>query len=170
VGCHVTTSCSTTNIELCKSLGADRVVDYKKESVVEALLASGYRFNHAVDNVGTQKEVVWRSHEYMKPGSTYMAVGGEISFASITDSLKRKLVPGFLGGLKRNVVGFWPTPKPEDLQLIGEWMNIGKVKAVIDQKFLFEEAPQAFERLKTGRARGKIVVDVALESHKKASA
>jgi len=169
-GCHVTTTCSTTNVELCKSLGADRVVDYKKESVVEALLASGYRFDHAVDNVGMQKELVWRSHEYLKPGSTYVVVGGGISLANITDSLKRKLLPGFLGGLKGNVVGFWPKQKSEDLQQIGEWMKTGKVKAVIDQKFLFEEAPQAFEKLKTGRARGKIVVDVALETYKKTSA
>lgn len=169
-GCHVTTSCSTTNVELCKSLGADRVVDYKKEGVVEALLASGYKFDHAVDNVGVQKELVWRCHEYMKPGSTYVKVGGEPSLANIMDSLKGKFLPRFLGGLKGNVVGFWPKQKPEDLQQIGEWMRTGKIKAVIDQKFLFEEAPQALEKLKTGRARGKIVVDVALKTYKKASA
>lgn len=169
VGCHVTTTCSTPNVALCKSLGADRVVDYKKESVAEALVKGGDKFDHAVDNVGTQKDVVWRSHEFMRAGATYVVVGGAASLDSLLDALKRKALPGFLGGLKNKVVGFWPSQKSEDLQHIGEWMSTGKVKAVIDQKFAFEEAPQAFEKLKTGRARGKIVVDVASEMYKNES-
>ena len=169
MGCHVTTTCSTTNVDFCKSLGADKVVDYRKESVIKALKASGHKFDHAVDNVGTNKEVIWHCHEFMQPGAVYVLVGGEPTLGSLTDTLKRKIWPGFLGGLKGNVVGFWPQQKSEDLQQIGEWMNTGKVKAVIDQKFLFEQAPQAFEKLKTGRAKGKIVIDVASETYKKAS-
>ena len=169
VGCHVTTTCSTTNVEFCKSLGADKVVDYKKESVIEALKASGHKFDHAVDNVGTNKELVWQCHEFMQSGAVYIMVGGDASLGNLADSLKRKIWPGFLGGLKGKVVGFWPQPKSEDLQQIGEWMNTGKVKPVIDQKFLFEQAPQAFEKLKTGRTKGKIVIDVASETYKKTS-
>ncbi|KAL8686302.1 MAG: hypothetical protein Q9218_007202 [Villophora microphyllina] len=169
VGCHVTTTCSTPNVELCTSLGADRVVDYKKENVVDALVAGGYKFDHAIDNVGTQKEVMWRSHEYMKPGATLVVVGGGMSMANVTDALKRKFQPAFLGGIKGKVVGFFPSPKAEDLQRIGEWISEGKVRAVIDSRFPFEEAPQAIEKLKTGRARGKIVVDVASETDQKGS-
>ena len=169
MGCHVTTTCSTANIEFCKSLGADKVVDYKKESVIEALKASGHKFDHAVDNVVADKELLWHCHEFMQPGAEYVAVGGEPSLNNWADVLKRKALPRFLGGIKGNVVGFWPQPKSEDLAQIGEWMNAGKVKAVIDQKFLFEQAPQAFEKLKTGRAKGKIVIDVASEAYRKAS-
>lgn len=169
VGCHVTTTCSATNVELCKSLGADEVVNYKKESVLEALRARGHKFDHVVDNVGTNKELVWHCHEFMQPGAVYVMVGGEPSLEYLADTLKRKFWPGFLGGMKGKVVGFWPQPKAEDLQQIGEWMNTGKIKPVIDQKFLFEEAPQAFEKLKTGRAKGKIVIDVASKTYKQAS-
>ena len=169
MGCHVTTTCSTTNVEFCKSLGADKVVDYKKESVNRALNASGHKFDHAVDNVGNNKELVWHCHEYMQPGAVYIMVGGEPTFANLADTLKRTVLPGFLGGIKGKVVGFWPQRKPEDFQQIGEWMRMGKVKAVVDQRFPFEQAPQAFEKLKTGRARGKIVIDVSSETYKKAS-
>jgi NADPH:quinone reductase-like Zn-dependent oxidoreductase len=169
VGCQVTTTCSTTNVELCKSLGADKVVDYKKENVLNALNASGHKFDHAVDNVGTDRELVWHCHEFMQSGAVYVMVGGEPSLGNLTDSLKRKVWPGFLGGMKGKVVGFWPQQKSEDLQQIGEWMSTGKVKSVVDQKFSFEQAPQAFEKLRTGRARGKIVIDVASETYNKAS-
>jgi len=84
----------------------------------------------------------------------------------IRDSMKRKLLPGFLGGFKGSMEGFWPEPKVDDLKIIGEWMKEGKVKAVIDEKFKFEDVVQAFRKLKTGRARVKIVIDIASESNK----
>jgi len=166
-GCHVTTSCSTANVELCKSLGADEVVDYKKGSVLEALKASGKRFDHAVDNVGSNKELVWHCHEYMQPGAVYVMVGGDPSLGNLAETLKRSLLPGFLGGIKGKVEGFWPQGKEQDLQQIGQWMKSGQVKAVIDQKFSFEQALEAFQKLKTGRAKGKIVVDIASETYRK---
>ena len=170
VGCHVTTTCSTGNVELCRSLGADRVIDYKNEDVLTALKGCGDRFDHAVDNVGSNKELLWHSHEFMQQGAVYVLVAGNPSLGSLVDTLKRKTLPRFLGGMKGKVVGFWPQPKVEDLTQIGEWMRSGKVKAIIDQRFKFEEAPQAFERLKTGRARGKVVIDVASETGKNSSA
>lgn len=164
VGCHVTTSCSTPNVELCKSLGADEVIDYKKDNVTSALIAKEYKFAHAVDNVGSNTEIIWRSHEYLQPQGKLVIVGGEVTWAGVFDTIKRNLLPRFLGGIQGNVTGFWPTPKPEDLSQIGGWLKDGQVKAVIDEKYPFEEAPAAFTKLKTGRARGKIVVDVAPES------
>lgn len=161
VGCHVTTSCSTGNVDLCRSLGADVVVDYTKESVLDALKGSGNRFDHVVDNVGKDKQLAWHCHEFMRSGAVYVMVGGEPTLDGLADTVKRKVWPAFLGGIKGKVVGFWPQQKVEDLQQIGEWMKSGKVRTVIDQKFSFEQAPQAFEKLKTGRAKGKIVIDVA---------
>lgn len=168
-GCHVTTTCSTANVDLCKNLGADVVVDYKKQSVLEALRSAEHKFDHAVDNVGKDKELLWHCHEFMQSGALYVMVGGEPTIASVTDGFKRKVLPSFLGGMKGKVEGFWPKPKVEDFQQIGTWVNNGTVKTVIDQRFSFEQAPQAFERLKTGRTKGKIVINVDPESHKKIS-
>ena len=169
MGCHVTTTCSTPNVEFCRSLGADEVVDYKKGSVLEALKSSGHKFDHAVDNVGTTQELIWQSHEFMQSGAVYVLVGGEPSLGNLADTLRRMVWPSFLGGIKGKVVGFWPNQKAEDLQQIGEWISSGKVKPVIDQMLLFKQAPHAFEKLRTGRAKGKIVIDVASQTYKKAS-
>jgi NADPH:quinone reductase-like Zn-dependent oxidoreductase len=168
VGCHVTTTCSTANVQLCKSLGAEEVVDYKKRSVVEALKASGHKFDLVIDNVGADPKLYWRCHEYTKPGAVYVMVGGTPSFRFAVDMFKMKLWPGSLGGGRRDCATFTPKFNCEDLEQIGTWMEEGKVKPVIDHKFSFEHAPKAFERLKTGRARGKIVVDVASETYRQA--
>jgi NADPH:quinone reductase-like Zn-dependent oxidoreductase len=168
VGCYVATSCSTTNVELCRSLGADEVVDYKTGSVVEALKASGVSFDHVVDNVGSNMELYWRSHEFTKPEAQYIMVAGGPGVGSTTERFKAKRLPSFLGGGKRSYSGFWPEAKLEDVSQIGTWMKEGKVKAVIDERFPFEDVQKAFSKLKTGRARGKVVVDVASETYKKA--
>ncbi|KAH0837399.1 Zinc-type alcohol dehydrogenase-like protein [Fonsecaea pedrosoi] len=161
VGCHVTTTCSSVNVDLCKSLGADAVIDYRTQNVVDALKASGHKFDHVVDNIGANSQLYWKCHEYTRPGALFMVVGAQINRAFILDMLLRKLWPGFLGGGKRQSVGFFPKPKPSDLEQIATWMKEGRVKAVVDEKFPFERAPQAIEKLKTGRAKGKVVVEVA---------
>lgn len=162
VGCHVTTTCSTANVELCKTLGADRVIDYKQETVLDVLLkAQESKFDHAVDNVGSDEQLPLQCHRFLRPGALLVMVGGEPSLKSLTQALKRVFLPGFLGGVKGNVQMFWPEQKVQDLQQIAEWMQAEKVKAVIDSRFPFEQAVEAFRKLKTGRARGKIVIDVA---------
>ncbi|KAL8906526.1 MAG: hypothetical protein Q9207_001964 [Kuettlingeria erythrocarpa] len=160
-GCHVTTTCSTANVELCRTLGADRVIDYKKEAVLEVLKAEEPKFDHAVDNVGGDEQLALQCHQFQRPGALFVIVGGEASLNSVTRVLKRKFLPGFLGGVKGNVQGFWPEQKVQDLQQMAELVQAGKVKAVIDSRFPFGQAAEAFAKLKTGRARGKIVVDVA---------
>ncbi|KAL8943016.1 MAG: hypothetical protein Q9211_001145 [Gyalolechia sp. 1 TL-2023] len=172
VGCHVTTTCSTANVDLCKSLGADEVVDYKEQKVLDVLLRKAkaqQNFDHAVDNVGSDEKLALQCHEFLRSGAKMVIVGGDPSLKAVGSMLKLKLLPGFLGGVKGNVETFWPEQKAEDYQQIGEWMKDGKVKVVIDRKFPFEQAPQAFERLKTGRARGKIVIDVASDTYRKPS-
>ena len=158
VGCHVTTTCSTVSVEMCKSLGADEVVDYKKQSVLEGLKAIGQRFDLVVDNVGSDTTLYSRGPEYMKPEAMYLGVGAEPSLGTFVETAKRSL----LG--KQKYSGLFAKPKADDFAQIGTWMVEGKVKPVIDSKFSFEQAPQAFDKLKTKRAKGKIVIDVATET------
>lgn len=162
MGAHVTTACSGANVAFVKELGADEVIDYKTTNVVDALVASGKKFDHAVDNAGNAKEIFWRAHEYLKPESAIVVVAGEPTLDGAIDTVKRKLLPKFLGGIQGNIEGFWPSPKKEDLEQIGLWIKEGKVKIVFDERFKFEDAPKAVEKLKTGRARGKIVIEVAV--------
>lgn len=164
-GCFVAVSCSTTNVELCRSLGADEVIDYKKGSVLEALKKMK-PFDHVVDNVGNGQDLYWHAHEYTTPGSAFVEVAGAPTFASIMFSTKAKMLPSWLGGGKRKFLTIFAETKTEQLEQIGQWMSEGKIKAIIDSKYPFEQAVEAFERQKTGRARGKVVVEGPAEASK----
>lgn len=162
IGCHVTTTCSTANVELCKSLGADEVVDYRKQAVVDTLKANGHVFHHVVDNVGTDPTLYYRCHEFTTDRAAYIMVAGSPSLAFLWTSLKMRLWPAFLGGGRRKTMGFLTQPNRTELQQIADWVKSGAIRVVIDSKFPFDEAPAAFAKLKTGRAKGKIVVEVDL--------
>jgi NADPH:quinone reductase-like Zn-dependent oxidoreductase len=158
-GCHVTTSCSTPNVELCKSLGADEVIDYKKGNVLEELTKRG-GFNHVVDNVGNDPQLFWQAHKYSEKEAKFVGIAGEPSLRHLAFSSSAKFWPGFLGGGKRKFLNFLAEPKPDELEQMATWMAEGKLKAVIDSTFPFDQAPDAFRKLKTGRAKGKIAVTV----------
>ena len=162
-GCHVTATCSSVNVELCKSLGADEVIDYRTVDVMAALKKGG-PFDHVVDNVGADTSLYWRCHEYTRPGATFMMVAGSPSLRHISNTLKIRLWPGFLGGGKRKYASMFAEARASELEKIGEWMKDGAVKAVIDSKFAFDKAPDSFTRLKTGRSKGKVVIEVAADT------
>lgn len=158
-GCYVACSCSTANVELCKSLGADEVLDYKKEPLITQLKRQK-PFDLVVDNVGHDFDLYWKSHEYTNPKAPFVEIAAAPSFTFFSFMIKVKLLPGFLGGGKRKFVSLFAEPKTEILQEIAQLVAEGKVKAKIDEQFPWEKAPDAFRKLKTGRAKGKIVVDV----------
>lgn len=167
-GCYVVTTCSTPNVDLCKSLGADEVIDYKQANVLSSLKSSGRMFDHVVDNVGSDDSLFWKCHEYSKPGSTYMQVGATVSLKFGVSAAAKLLWPSILGGGRRKYAFLAADAKPEELSQLGMWMQQGQVKPIIDSHLPFEEVPKAFEKLKTGRARGKIVVDISGEASQKA--
>ncbi|CAD6594303.1 MAG: hypothetical protein ASARMPREDX12_008601 [Alectoria sarmentosa] len=161
-GCYVVTSCSGLNVELCKSLGADQVVDYKSTDVV-AELKKMQKFDLVVDNVGTPSEMYWRAHDFTNAGTKYVQVGGGLSLGEIYNLLTRMMWPGFLGGGKRPFQFLGLANNYDQFKEIGEWMAQGKVKALVDEVYGMEDKGpvRAFERLKTGRSKGKIVVRIA---------
>jgi NADPH:quinone reductase-like Zn-dependent oxidoreductase len=147
-------------VELCKSLGADQVIDYRKDNVATALQGLGIKFDLIVDNVGSDPEIFYKAHAFTTAKARYIMAAGVPSFAFLSMTFKMKNLPGFLGGGKLKLESMLAEPKTEQLEQIGVWMKEGKVKAIIDSRFKFGELPKAFEKLKTGRARGKIVVEV----------
>lgn len=103
----ITTSCSTTNVDLCKSLGADEVIDYKNQDVAETLVAEvagdfdGKGYDLVVDNVGTPDNLLKESAKFLKPSGKYAQLGTPSSLGGVTSLADRALRPGFLGGAKR---------------------------------------------------------------------
>ncbi|KAL2012423.1 hypothetical protein VTN00DRAFT_5141 [Thermoascus crustaceus] len=157
LGCHVTVSCSSRNVQLCKDLGADEVIDYTAVDLVQTLKEKGQVFSVVVDNVGSPPELYRECHHFLLPGRKFVQVGSSspLVFAD------RLLRPRFVGGGRRQLDIMILNNNKGDLVRIGEWMREGKVKAVIDSTYEFEDAVKALEKLKSGRARGKIVVYVA---------
>jgi alkaline phosphatase D len=160
LGCHVTTTCSTPNVDLCKSLGADEVIDYKTTDVIDNLSSKGQIFSLVVDNVGTPPNLYKAASAFLTPTGKFIQIGSAMSVGSIKTVGSNMLLPSFLGGGKNSYQMLMAKPSADALRQLGEWMKEGKVKGVVDTLFDWEDAPKAFEKLKTGRARGKIVIKV----------
>ena len=160
IGCHVTTSCSTPNIQLCKDLGADEVIDYKTTDLVEELRAKGQGFSLIVDNVGSPFGLYEESHHFLKEGSRYIQVGAVMSLSGLYSIFTRSFWPTYFGGGKRSFSFILVQTNYDDYAQLAQWMKEGKVRPVIDTVFDFEKGNEAYQKLKTGRAKGKIVVRV----------
>lgn len=157
LGCHVTTTCSTRNIEFVRSLGADEVIDYTStDDLVSFLRRRGVVFDHVIDHIGVPAGLYRESHHFLRPGGAFVQVGA----GAMTTFAERLVQPAFLGGGKRKYVVLMFRNDREHLRRLGEWVSQGKIKVELDSVYEFEDVVKAFEKLRSGRARGKIVVHV----------
>ncbi|KAJ5688773.1 hypothetical protein N7462_003165 [Penicillium macrosclerotiorum] len=157
MGCIVTATCSTRNRELCLRLGADEILDYTAEKDLVGTLASrGLIFDHIVDHIGTPGDMYYRCHEFLKEGGVFVQVGA----SSMTTQVGRMGWPALLGGGRRKYVILLFHNDEQQLRQLGEWMAEGALQVPLDSVHEFEDAVQAFKKLRSGRARGKIIVHV----------
>ncbi|KAH7397373.1 chaperonin 10-like protein [Pyrenochaeta sp. MPI-SDFR-AT-0127] len=163
LGCYVTTTCSTQNVELCKKMGADEVIDYKKGDVIKALSSKGQTYQLVVDNIGNPTNLYKSSSAFLVPSGKFIQIGGPISLGGLTQIGSSMLLPSFLGGGKNSYQFLVPKVSKSVFEQLGLWMAEGKLKGVVDSVWEWEDAPKAFERLKSGRAAGKVVVKVKQE-------
>jgi NADPH:quinone reductase-like Zn-dependent oxidoreductase len=164
LGCHVTVSCSGKNVEFCKGLGADECVDYTKGSLAETMKAragEGEVFDLVVDNVGVPRDLYKASDLFLRMGGTYMQVAAaDETVGDVLNMFSRWLLPWFLGGGRHPWKILMLKNSVEELVRIGQWVKEGKINVVLDSVFEFEDAAEAYKKLRTKRARGKIVVRV----------
>ena len=151
-------------MQLCEDLGADEVIDYRTESVTTALEKSGKEFDFVLDNIGEPAELYWKAPSFTKPGAKYVQIGSQVSLGFIYDLAFRFIVPTWLGGGQRPFSFAFASTNFDDYQGLADLVVKGKVKPVIDEVFELEKAPDAYEKSRTGRAKGKIVVRVANKS------
>lgn len=167
VGAHVTVSCSAHNADLCRSLGADDVLDYTARPLLDQLrdatAAVGRPFDHVVDNVFSDPALYFQAHTYTAPSAKFIEVASGPTLAFLRFALSAQIWPSFLGGGHRKFVVFVADIRRDHLEQIGSWIADGRIKPVTDRVFSMDDAVKAFERLKTGRAKGKVIVDVAGE-------
>lgn len=161
---HVVATCSTRNVDLCRQLGADEVVDYRSVNVIDDYLKTKTReFDLVIDNVGDNAPPLYDASAHaLKPGGTFVqvGVGAAMSPGSMAAMFKRQLwPPSFLGGGPEFYLVRMDN-NSKMLKPIGQWMTEGKIKAVIDRAYAWDEVPEAYRHLRGGHARGKIVVRV----------
>ncbi|EXL72216.1 hypothetical protein FOPG_12165 [Fusarium oxysporum f. sp. conglutinans race 2 54008] len=165
LGCsHVTVTCSASNAEFCRSLGADETIDYQSEDPIEVLKKKEDKFEFILDTVFNDPDLYWQSHQYLKPDGQYVCVGLPPRFQTFKSLLTINLLPRWLGGGKRKFKYHSVTANRKDFGQVTDWMKDGKIKAVIEEEFGLEDAGRAYARLKEGRTRGKLVVRVGGEA------
>jgi NADPH:quinone reductase-like Zn-dependent oxidoreductase len=166
LGCTVTTTCSGANVELCRSLGADEVIDYRSTDLISHLKKTHSKqeeqFDLLVDNVDTPA-LYFNSQAYLKPEGRYITIAGSISLSSTLSMIQILYLPSWLGGGKRASQFLLRKSDVEQFSKIAELMKEGKVKAVVEKEYPLEETGEAFARLKSGRTVGKSVIKVGGE-------
>ncbi|KAK4118848.1 GroES-like protein [Parathielavia appendiculata] len=160
LGCHVTTTCSPTKADLCRSLGADEIIDYTMTDVSRALKAKGQVFSLVVDNAGVPEDLYKAADDFLLPDGRFVQVGGPMSLNALKTVTSRLLRPAFLGGGKRKYQMYSMGYSQADLKQLGQWIAVKKIRVVIEETYEFADVPRAFEKLKTGRNAGKLVVHV----------
>jgi NADPH:quinone reductase-like Zn-dependent oxidoreductase len=143
-GARVTGVCSTPNLELVRSIGADQVIDYTREDFTQ----SGETYDVVVDNVGNAP--FSRVKGSLKKGGRLLLVVGTLS-----DMLLAPLAA--LGSGKR-VIPVPARPRAEDLRFLARLAESGSFKPVIDRRYPFEQIVEAHRYVDTGRKRGNVVV------------
>jgi NADPH:quinone reductase-like Zn-dependent oxidoreductase len=147
LGAEVTGVCSTANVELVKSLGADRVIDYTREDFAK----SGQRYDIIFDTVG--KTSFSKCKNALNPQGRYLAgAGGLPEFGQM-------LWTSIKGGKK--VLAGMSSERREDLVFIKELVEADKLKPVIDRRYPLELTAEAHRYVDTGRKKGNVVITVA---------
>ena len=152
-GAEVTGVCSTRNVEMVRSIGADHVVDYTKEDYTE----SGQQYDLIIDNVGNHSLLANR--RVLNPDGIFVIIGGPKGnwLAPLMNPIKALMLSPFVG---QEFVMLLAKMDKDDLTILGNLMEAGKVTAVIDRRYRLSEVPAAIRYSEEGHARGKIVIDL----------
>lgn len=152
MGAEVTGVCSTRNVELVRSLGADHVVDYTREDFTR----SEGRYDFILDNVGNRSMAACR--RVVAPGGRFVPNNGT-SGGRWVGTLGRTLAALALSAvLPRQGRPFVAMGAGADLLVLKGLLESGTVAPVIDRTYPLAEVPEAFRYLERGHARGKVVI------------
>ena len=151
-GADVTGVCSTRNVEMVRSIGANQVVDYTHEDFTQ----SGRRYDIILDAVGNHSLSACR--RVLNPKGILVMAGGTAGrwmIGPLTRGVRAGVMSRFTS---QNMVGILAKPNKGDLTILGELMATGKVTPMIDRRYSLSEVPEAIRYLEAGHAQGKVVI------------
>ncbi len=151
-GADVTAVCSTANVNMVKELGADTVIDYKKEDFTRKAAT----YDVVFDAVG--KTSFSQSKKALKPGGIFLTT--VVGFPILLQMLRTSII-----GNKKAAIAFTGLrslpDKVKDLQLIKEMIEQNKLKVTIDRQFPLEQIAEAHRYVDAGHKKGNVVVNIA---------
>lgn len=150
-GAEVTAVCSTGNLDMARSIGADHVIDYTRENFTQ----NGHRYDMIIAANGYHSISDYR--RVLSPKGTYVQTGG--SMAQMSQAMLQGSWISKTGSQKMSSMGV-ARPNQKDLLFVKELLEVGKVVPVIDRSYLLSEVPQALRYLEEGHAKGKVVITV----------
>jgi NADPH:quinone reductase-like Zn-dependent oxidoreductase len=163
LGAEVTAVCSTRNLDLVRSIGADNVIDYTKEDFTK----SDQRYDVIFDNVCNHSFFERRRVLTTKGICVLAGMGG----AGVKEGQALGRIAGNLftaRGLSsftdQKFAQYMTKVSKQDLSMLGDLMQAGKVRPVIERTYKLSEAPEAIRQLDAGHARGKLVITIGEES------
>jgi NADPH:quinone reductase-like Zn-dependent oxidoreductase len=151
-GAEVTGVCSSTNLELVKSLGADTVIDYTKEDFTK----TGETYDIIFDTVG--KTSFSRCKSSLTQNGIFLEAGIGLGI------FPHVLWTSLFGGKKAKIAATGlrsPQERTKDLMLLKELMEAGKIKPVIDKRYPLEQIAEAHRYVDAGHKKGNVVITVA---------
>jgi len=151
-GAEVTGVCSTRNMELVRSLGADRVIDYTKTDFT----GEEQRYDVILDNVGNHSISEYR--RAMKANGILVIIGGPSDgnwLGPLVGLIKAVIWSPFVS---QKIVFILAEFNQEDMAILAGLMQSGKLSSVIDRTYSLKETPDAIRYLEEGHARGKVVI------------
>lgn len=147
-GAEVTGVCSTRNLAMVLSIGADHVIDYTKEDFVKG----GQQYDLILATAGYRS--IFDYKRALKPGGRYVATGG-----AMTQIFQAMLLGPLLSLTgEKKLTNLYMTPSRKDLLLMKELIESGKVKPVIDRRYPLRQAAEALNYYEKGHARGKVII------------
>lgn len=149
-GAHVTGVCSTKNVELVRSLGADRVIDYSCEDFSE----DRERYDLLLDNVGNRKLSAMK--RVLRPDGRCVIAGAPKKMSAVFTWILRIFVRSLL--LQQNFKFLIANINRDDLTRFGELITARKVMPVIDRRYPLNETADAMAYAEQGHARAKVVI------------
>jgi NADPH:quinone reductase-like Zn-dependent oxidoreductase len=149
-GAEVTAVCSTRNVAMVRSLGADHIIDYKREDITR----SAQRYDLILAVNGYHPLLAYR--RMLRPEGRYVMAGGE--GAQLFETLLFGPLMSLVG--RKRLAPFTATPSSKDLLVMKELLEAGKVVPVIDRCYPLGETAEAIRYLEDGHARGKVVITV----------
>jgi NADPH:quinone reductase-like Zn-dependent oxidoreductase len=147
-GAEVTGVCSTRNVDMVRSIGADHVIDYNQEDFTQ----SGGRYDLILDNVANRSFSDLR--RALTPQGIIIPNSGHSGLGYVIKAFVRSAF------VRQQGRPFIAIPNHEDLVVLKELIEAGKVTPVIDRTYPLSEIPEAFRYLNEGHARGKVVITV----------